>query len=58
MRVRLLKSFTNQIKTFPIGQVLNVQDAFGNRLIKEGTAIKYSGKMPPDKMKTNLFKPK
>ena len=58
MRVRLLKSWSNSMMKWPIGQVLNVSDGFGRRLIEKGIGIEYSGKMPPKKMKTNLFKPK
>lgn len=59
MRVRLLKSFENAVKKFPVGQVLNVHAGKAKELIDNGTAIKYDGPVPPrNKMKTEFFKPK
>lgn len=59
MRLRLLKSFTNSVKKFPVGQVLNVSGGKARELIDNGTAVKYDGPVPPKgKMKTEFFKPK
>jgi hypothetical protein len=45
-------------KKLPIGKVIRVTPEYGQPLIDEGVAFKYLGKLPPDKMKTEFFKPK
>jgi hypothetical protein len=42
----------------PIGSVIRVSQPYGERLIKSKKGMEYSGKMPPPKMRSNLFKPK
>lgn len=60
MWVRLLRSWTNeQGKKLPIARAINFTRDKARRLISEGIAEEYTeGKFPPDKIKTEFFKPK
>lgn len=58
MRLRILKAYTNSIRTFPIGQIIRVHGSEAKRLIDENIAEEYNGEYPPKKkMKTNFFNP-
>ena len=49
----------NTGKKLPIGRVFNVISSEAKRLISEEIAVPYvEGKFPPDKVKTEFFKPK
>lgn len=59
MWIRLKKAYTmNTGKRLPIGKVFNVMKKEGEDLVNNGTAEKYTGPFPPEKLKTEFFKPK
>ena len=59
MIVRLLKAYVlNTGKKIPAGQVFPRERKEAERMIKDKIAEPYTGKFPPKKMKTELFKPK
>jgi hypothetical protein len=58
--VRLLKSYVSPAngKKLEIGRVFKVDTWKMDELITRGIAERYTGTLPPTKMKTDFFKPK
>ena len=54
MRVRLLRSLTTDVRKYFVGTVLNLSNAYANRLIADKGAVEYKGEYPPKKARISL----